>query len=373
MTENTYDFTGASGALFCARMVKKGQGYGRWDGEKWALSHPDDRPMVEFYDRRTKGRPHASPDGQFISRYYLETLKSSLQEGSSGLLLDTGSPKWQVTRSELWSALRALESVPRQRAQEICRNFEYQCIARGDEKTHAEIWRCKEPGSFEHAHDVMVTRMGITVVGDMDPLVFRVTGRDMSFLAGDDVDHYIHRKLDQSFRDQVLNMPAVYTMVGRVVASHLEDIWVHGWTGAEENSPMNTEIGPAVIALREGDSKQTLEALLNLLEEKAPEASESWPQEGRMARRSAVRERLGDLLDDLAEVRTIDQLSLALSTADSDFNGIFGDTDFGGMTCPSESVLTRLHVLNIGAKRILEMQAQAEDLVATEAPVRERG
>lgn len=364
MAENTFEFQGASGVPFTARMVTLGQGYGLWDGQKWALNHGVDKPMVEFYDRRALGSPHASPHGQFISRYFLETLKESLEErGSNGLLLDTGSPQWNITRPELWSTLRALESVPRQRAQEICKDFEYECIARGDEKTHAEIWRCKEPGSFEYAHDVMVTKMGITVVGDMDPLVFRVTGRGMDFLAGNDVEHYIYSKLDESSRDQVLDMSAVYAMVAHAVSDHLALIWVDTWEGDEKDSPMNTEIGPLVTDLREapskGDkdaSKKALDALLTILAEKAPEPSESWPPEGRMARRSAVRERLGALLDDLQDVRTIDQLPNALSSAD----GIFGDPDLEDLTCPSESVLTRLHVLNIGAKRIMEIQREMD-------------
>lgn len=126
MTENVFEFDGASGVPFTARMVTMGQGYGSWDGQKWALNHGVDRPMVEFYDRRSLGRRHVSPHGQFISRYFLETLK---EPGSNGLLLDTGSPDWNLTFNELYVALRALESKPRHRAQENWRFCSCACFA----------------------------------------------------------------------------------------------------------------------------------------------------------------------------------------------------------------------------------------------------
>jgi len=51
---------------------------------------PDSRDIVEFYDARY---PH-TPDGQFISRYYVETLK----EGNKyvGLDLQGDVPAWKI-------------------------------------------------------------------------------------------------------------------------------------------------------------------------------------------------------------------------------------------------------------------------------------
>ena len=46
--------------------------------------------LVEFYDSRY---PH-TPDGQFISRYYLSTLQ---EPGSNGLDLHGGEPEWRVS------------------------------------------------------------------------------------------------------------------------------------------------------------------------------------------------------------------------------------------------------------------------------------
>jgi hypothetical protein len=84
------------------RIVNKGERYGRED----CLTHDDDRPMAEFYDRR-----YASDDyeqysedswqarGQFISRYYVSTL---LEGDNHGLCLDGGNrDAWSVSQRDM--------------------------------------------------------------------------------------------------------------------------------------------------------------------------------------------------------------------------------------------------------------------------------
>lgn len=75
---------------FNVRIVNKGDRYGRAD----CLTHDEDRPMVEFYDRRYQ---HGDwPDrGQFVSRYYISTL---LEGENRGLCLDGGNAnEWSVS------------------------------------------------------------------------------------------------------------------------------------------------------------------------------------------------------------------------------------------------------------------------------------
>jgi hypothetical protein len=61
-----------------------------------------------------------------------------------------------------------------------------------------EIWRCKRPDSTCYGFDIMITRFGIAVVGDIGGLTFNVGATyGTGFLAGDDVDYYIHSKLEQ--------------------------------------------------------------------------------------------------------------------------------------------------------------------------------
>lgn len=69
------------------RIVRKGQKYGRDN----CLTHTENDPLVEFYDRRYAHTPH----GQFVSRYYASTLLSS-PNASGGINLHGGVPEWTV-------------------------------------------------------------------------------------------------------------------------------------------------------------------------------------------------------------------------------------------------------------------------------------
>jgi hypothetical protein len=57
-------------------------------------NHPgvkiEDKALIEFYDSRY---PH-TPDGQFITRYYLETLQNNNR--NAGLILDGGVDDWRI-------------------------------------------------------------------------------------------------------------------------------------------------------------------------------------------------------------------------------------------------------------------------------------
>ncbi len=56
------------------------------------LLHIDDMPFVEFYDSRFPAKD--SEIGQFISRYYLDTLLT--RYNNSSLLLQGGVPDWTI-------------------------------------------------------------------------------------------------------------------------------------------------------------------------------------------------------------------------------------------------------------------------------------
>lgn len=89
-------FTNDKGRTFTVRIVREGDAYGLND----CLRNDDPRPMVEFYDATydtqkswdfdpvTKGR------GQFISRYFAETLLET--PFNSGLCLHGG-------KEDVWS------------------------------------------------------------------------------------------------------------------------------------------------------------------------------------------------------------------------------------------------------------------------------
>lgn len=86
-----------SGRQFNVRLVRKGDRYGLND----CLTHDKDAPMVEFYDG-SQDPAKFGPRGQFISRYYLDTLTGAdrLSRGDvrngGGLCLHGGVPEWDL-------------------------------------------------------------------------------------------------------------------------------------------------------------------------------------------------------------------------------------------------------------------------------------
>lgn len=84
------------------RVVQEGDAY----GQELCLTHDDPRPMIEFYDGRyVEGFRNANGGngwGQFVSRYYIETLT---EHPRAGLCLDGGTPSWSVSHQLLDPAL----------------------------------------------------------------------------------------------------------------------------------------------------------------------------------------------------------------------------------------------------------------------------
>lgn len=84
-------------ACLVARILRKGDAYGRDDCLEWE----EEEPGIEFYDGRY---PH-TPCGQFISRYYLSTLLGDGKNFPRGLCLDGGVPAWVLDGPEVLAVL----------------------------------------------------------------------------------------------------------------------------------------------------------------------------------------------------------------------------------------------------------------------------
>ena len=81
---------------FNVRVVNKGDKYGR----DFCLTHDGDKPLVEFYDVRY---PHTE-FGQFVSRYYVETIlgEDGYGRAEGGLCLDGGNAnEWSVSERHM--------------------------------------------------------------------------------------------------------------------------------------------------------------------------------------------------------------------------------------------------------------------------------
>ena len=79
---------------FNVRILRKGEKYGLED----CLTHKERKPLVEFYDYRHRDDKEWKR-GQFVSRYYAETLLK--HDLNFGLSLDGGVPEWTVSAESM--------------------------------------------------------------------------------------------------------------------------------------------------------------------------------------------------------------------------------------------------------------------------------
>jgi len=100
-----------------------------------------------------------------------------------------------------WIAKRQqAEAQRRQRAVECLKDHQYTVLA---DTEQLKAWRCKAPGSTFYAFDILMTRFGIATVGDIDGLTFNVgLSYGIEFLAGKDIEYYIHSKLEEHCRER---------------------------------------------------------------------------------------------------------------------------------------------------------------------------
>ncbi|WP_339534775.1 hypothetical protein [Pseudomonas hunanensis] len=98
---------------------------------------------------------------------------------------------------------RQTEAERKACAAEKLKDHQYTCLVK---QSDVEVWRCKAERTTAYAFDIMMTRFGIAVVGDIGDLTFSVgLGYGMEFLAGDDVTYYLHTKLNEAHKKKVFS------------------------------------------------------------------------------------------------------------------------------------------------------------------------
>ena len=86
---------------FNVRVVSRGDKYGL----NFALTHNGIMPLVEFYDSRY---PHTE-FGQFVSRYYLDTIIN--RDDRFALSLDGGVTAWTVPVEAMAEVIKTLKGL----------------------------------------------------------------------------------------------------------------------------------------------------------------------------------------------------------------------------------------------------------------------
>lgn len=114
-----------TGIKWCARLVFQGDNYGL----NHCLEHDEADPLVEFYDMDSRAaemmrqsdnpaeRYEGEEYGQFVSRYYLSTLKETDWTKSNGLNLDGGVDRWSVSGGYMADTMATLSLEMSERAE----------------------------------------------------------------------------------------------------------------------------------------------------------------------------------------------------------------------------------------------------------------
>lgn len=123
-----FEFDNGHGRPMIARLLSPGDPYGRDGCLTWGadlgtgIQDPvskaefqeefGKKPGVEFYDATHKADPRFGPLGQFVSRYYLNTLVDDRDVLTQrGLCLDGGVPEWGIQGEAFAKVLAWAESV----------------------------------------------------------------------------------------------------------------------------------------------------------------------------------------------------------------------------------------------------------------------
>ncbi|HWS28314.1 MAG TPA: hypothetical protein VN259_17265 [Xanthomonadales bacterium] len=354
-----------------ARLVMPGDGFGHWDAQaaQWSdRLEEGDEPLLEYY---SESPPQAgvarTPFGYRIgdreavqdARKRLHSRQLDLDRFSRDLTamwLDS-HPMLPACPKE--SDVRA--SRIRASAEKTVKGFEYECIARSQRGTD-EIWRCRNPNDENFAHDLVISRYGISAFGDMDPLTFNVgSSYGLKFLAGSSVEGYIYSKLDQAHRAKLEIDPGqVDELLGNALLMIVDHYWFENPEFRDQGGPRFTKaVHDADKALRAECSRANLSRLIVALAVDEVGGCEKL-DESKLPRQIAIdfSQMVNDVRAQPDERGVVDCLEYWESDFDVPFRELI-DEDTRLMR-PSTSVLVRLHVLNIGAQRILEQKRQQE-------------
>ncbi|MFP3924614.1 hypothetical protein [Pseudomonas sp. W5-36] len=129
--------------------------------------------------------------------------------------------KYETQRRAAIAKRKKTEQDYRGRAAENMVDHEYTSIV---DQRDAVIWRCKAAKSTFYAFDILMTRFGIAVVGDIDNLTFSVgLSYGIEFLAGDDVSYYLHTKLSEVCKKRSFSEDLFREVLMRNIAQALHE------------------------------------------------------------------------------------------------------------------------------------------------------
>lgn len=212
-------------------------------------------------------------------------------------------------------------------AEERLRDHEYKLLVNDN---GVEVWSCKRPDSICYAFNIVMFPMGICMAGDTGELVFDVA-RGLGFLAGDDVEYYIHSKLSQDCRQTEYDEESIKESVtDNIIESILDD----GIKGEIETDVLNK----IQVDIKEFNFSELKEYIEELYFE--TDTSEDY------------HDFFYELNEFLEKVDFLDNTNDAYNLLDNcevvEFHDVF-EYEFDK---PKESLIRRLYMLNVASKKI---------------------
>lgn len=237
-----------------------------------------------------------------------------------------------------WIAKRkAVEDRRKARAAANLMGHRYRMLANTN---GVEVWRCAAPGSSFYAFDIVMTRFGIAIVGDIENMTFTVGNYyGMKFLAGDDVEYYLHTKLDQKCKEVEFDEDAWREQVVRGAISRIREI-----SNEEEAGKWPAWVND--IDLQKADIYAELMAFVDAMRE-AEEDTTWW----------------GELDEALMAAEDIDHTYAAMIFAQENSKELnLDDLEQSTIEKTRESVYANLYMINHAAKAIMAMKALATNV-----------
>lgn len=193
-----------------------------------------------------------------------------------------------------------------------------------------EVWRCQNGSSTIYAFDIMMTRFGIAIVGDIDNMTFRVgSSYGIAFLAGDDVGYYIHSKLDDHCKERELDAEILKSSMIEWIKDHVEQKFPEWYVPAfrpDQTSEFSVWLHAKWYNMAESDHRVW-----------------DWYH-------------LLDQVDDLICGNDIHAVHTFLNENSQNLCEEWWDHTF---TKPSESLMHRLYMVNHAAKEIMKIKGAA--------------
>lgn len=242
----------------------------------------------------------------------------------------------EQSRADYIAARKATEDAYKARAAENLENHVYtQLVAGGT----VEAWRCKDPRSTFYAFDIIITRFGIAIVGDIENMTFTVGSMyGMEFLAKDDVQYYIHSKLDSKCKEVEFDQDAWRDLVVAGACSRIQEI----------SNDEESEQWPEWVMDTQRQNRDLYAEVMAFAESmRENERDLSWTN-------------LSDLMQ---AAEDIDYTDAAMVFLRDDGEGLnLNDTEQSEVEKVRDCVYANLYMINHAAKAIMAMKALATNV-----------